>query len=531
MEEKMDFNDVEMSLTEHSNHSEREVSVTKNDDHLLVKTERTFDSNANETELTDPIINKKDEEDVKVAIKLSTIEEYGTNNRKPKDFILFAGVIEAFKYIFSFVLLAFCIAMVMGCIFTRQSAAAHYNIHPIAAAFLFWFLICWLAMIEGGQGCIVGLQPIDPEKYSHSHQKTHENVELVRIGDNMDRFIIGRQFLVVLVIFLINACGSASPGADPFGLPKIWNDIFLENGIAMMMTTIVIGQLTSQVNAAVCMLDFINNYLMLFTTYLSLGVEYSGLLHSVYLVQIGFSKITGMTIESNEPPRNAFMQCFFWMQVMASTTLLGYCLAVTLQALIDGNSGMWDGVPSWASMIIFFVLMCFAGLMDGMQIAAFALLNIPEEELRHHPVAYTNCQLMFSGQNLQSFLIGRQVFVAALIFIVARIAAISGPDGYTIFGASDYIQGFYNTGLLGSIVLTNFGSLMWRIVASNVPVAFMSNPVVYVIIRVCLLFEGTGICSASWGLARIHKAIAGYKPDGFYLEKEEEEEEGGTVEP
>mmetsp|Transcript_5187 Transcript_5187/g.3639 ORF Transcript_5187/g.3639 Transcript_5187/m.3639 type:complete len:83 (-) Transcript_5187:14-262(-) len=82
----------------------------------------------------------------------------------------------------------------------------------------------------------------------------------------MDRFIIGRQFLVVLVIFLINACGSASPGADPFGLPKIWNDIFLENGIAMMMTTIVIGQLTSQVNAAVCMLDFINNYLMLFTT-------------------------------------------------------------------------------------------------------------------------------------------------------------------------------------------------------------------------------------------------------------------------
>jgi len=66
----------------------------------------------------------------------------------------------------------------------------------------------------------------------------------------------------------------------------------------MMITTIVLGQLVSQVNAAVCMLDFVNNYFMLFTTYVSLGIEYSGLLHSAYLVQIGFSKLTGNPIES-----------------------------------------------------------------------------------------------------------------------------------------------------------------------------------------------------------------------------------------
>lgn len=475
-----------------------------------------------EPEITKPIIQAKDEKDVipVVAIKLSIEENHGTDKRQN---IILYTVIEAFKYIFSFLILAFCIVMVMGCIFTRQSTAANYNIHPLGAFFLFWFLIIWLAMIEGGQGCVVGLQPVDPTKYSASHPLTHENVELVRIGDNMDRFIIGRQFLVVLVIFLINICGSASAGADPFGLPKIWNVIFLDNGIAVMMTTIIIGQLASQVNAAVCMIDFINNYLMLFTTYLSLGVEYSGLLHSVYLVQIGFSKMTGMKIESNEPPRNVAMRCFFGLQVLASTALLGFCLAVTLQALIDGNSGMWNGVPSWASMIMFFIFMCFSGLMDGMQIAAFALINMPEEELRHHPFAHANCELMFSGQNLQSFLIGRQVFVAALIFIVARIASISGPEGYVIFGAPIYVQNFYNTGLLGSIVLTNFGSLMWRIVASNCPLAFMSNPVIYAIIRICLIFEGTGICSASWGLARVHKAIVGYKLDEAYLDKEVED--------
>ncbi len=425
---------------------------------------------------------------------------------------------ESFKYIYSFILLCFCITMVMGCIFTRQSTAVIYNIPPVAAFALFWFLVFWLAIIEGGQGCVVGLQPVKKEKYSESHKVTHKVNELAHRGDNLERFIVGRQFLVVLVIFFINICGSATKDADPLGIPKIWNEIFLENGFAMIITTIVIGQLTSQINAAVCLLDFINNYMMLFTMNLSLWIEFSGLLHCVYIVQIGFAALSGTKIESNEPLRGILGKIFFWLRVVISTVLLGFCLAVTLQALFDNNSGIWEGVPTWASIIIFITLMCLAGLMEGMQIAAFSLINVPEEELRHHSVAYTNCQLMFTGQNLQSFLIGRQIFVASLIFIVARIASISGPEEYRIFGASASLQSFYNTGLLGSIVLTIIGSLVWRIIASSYPLAFMSNPIIYIIIRVCLFTEGSGICSASWGLARVHKYIVGFQPDEVYLE-------------
>ena len=74
----------------------------------------------------------------------------------------------------------------------------------------------------------------------------------------------------------------------------------ITQGAKVQITTIVIGQLTSQVTAAVCMLDFINNYFMLFTSYVSFFIELSGLLHSVYLVQIIFSKITGQPIETKE---------------------------------------------------------------------------------------------------------------------------------------------------------------------------------------------------------------------------------------
>merc|ERR1711935_968773 len=113
--------------------------------------------------------------------------------------------------------------------------------------------------------------------------------------------------------------------------------------------------------------------------------------------------------------------------------------------------------------------------MEGMQIAAFALLNTPEEELSSHKDAHKNCQLMFNGSNLQSFLIGRQIFAAALMFIVARIATISidRDAGETnIFNVCDVFQNFTDTGLLGAVILTIIGSLTWRVIASSFPLQF-----------------------------------------------------------
>ena len=412
--------------------------------------------------------------------------------------------------------------MVMGCLFKEQSVAAEYpyNIHPAGAFIIFWFLIFWLAMMEGGQGCIVGLQLVDKALYQETHKITYKNTKLVHNGDNLERFLVGRQVLVVLVVFLINMCGSAVKDADPLGLPSGVNAVFLDNGLAMMMTTIIIGQLTSQVSAAVCMLDFINNYFMTFTSYVSLGIEFSGLLHCVYLVQMFFSKITGKPVESNEPPRNGAQNLFFWARVLMSTAILAFALAVTIQALFDGNSGIWNGIPSVVSIIIFFLLLGVVGLMEGMQIAAFALINVPEKDLKQYSVAYSNCTLMFSGQNLQSFLIGRQIFVGSLLFIVARIATLDIPDGEdNIFGVSDGLQNFFNTGLLGAVILAIIGSLAWRIIASSFPLEFMSNPLIYVIIRICLILEATGIASAAWLLALIYKGVTKYQIDEVYLGK------------
>ncbi|GMI04108.1 hypothetical protein TrRE_jg9883 [Triparma retinervis] len=421
-------------------------------------------------------------------------------------------------------LIAFCVTTVMAAIGTQQTAAADNGIPVGVAIPLFWVLILWLALIEGGQGALVGLQPTPKADYAQSHPISHKCTTLAHDGDNMERFIVGRQFLVVLQIFVINLCGAAIGGASVLNFNDLTSTIFLANGVAMILTTIVLGQLTSQVNAADCMLDFINNYFMLFSTYFSLAIEASGLLHAAYLVQNVASLVSGKPIETNEPPRDGVGNLLFWGRVLFSLAVLGFSLAVVFDALFKGWTGMWEGVPPVAAIFIIIIVLMIVGVMEGMQIAAFAVVKLDAAEYRHtHKIAAANCDLLFRGSNLGRFLIGRQVFVCTLMFVAARCFSINKDHediiaGSTSFEASPGFQEFINTGLLGAVVTTILGCLIWRIFASNFPLAFLSNPLIYVIIRICLALEATGLCSAAWVLGKVHKEIVDYQPDAVRLE-------------
>ena len=447
--------------------------------------------------------------------------------RRDKDVDVTVTVI---KYLYSLLLLAFSVAIVMGTIFDENTKLSQ-SVHPAVAFVVIWALVLWLAMMEGGQGCLVGLQPVDKDLYKESHPITLISTKLAHKGDNMERFIVGRQFLVVLVVFVINMCGAALEGTQVFSIPAILNDIFVGSGVALILMTIILGQLAAQVNASNCMLDFINNYFMVFTTYMSLMIEFTGLLHSVYLVQILFSKISGKAVESREPPRSPLQKLFFWLRVLVSITVLILAFVVTLTALFAGKTSMWEGVPKAVSVVLFFILMCFVGLMEGMQIALFAVVNLPEQELESATLVQKTCQLTFSGNNLQAFLIGRQILVTICMFVVARISTINvdidGGEG-NVLGVSDELQAFFNTGLLGAIITTIVASLAWRIVASSFPVAFLSNPLVYLIIRLCLAIEATGVCASAWLLALIHKAIAGFEVDEEHFRASANHEEQKT---
>jgi len=201
------------------------------------------------------------------------------------------------------------------------------------------------------------------------------------------------------------------------------------------------------------------------------------------------------------------------------------CFAVTLTALFNDQTTMWADVPPEAAIVVFFILLCVVGMLEGMQIAFFAVAKIPEAERGESLFAKKTCKLLFTGEgtNLPGFMIGRQLCVVSCMFFVARVTSVDLAEGEkNIFGVSDSMQELFNTGLLGAHIVTIVGSISWQLVASAFPLAFLANPLTYYLLRLCLFLESTGICTGAWVLAAIHKKICGFQRDEVHIGTAEE---------
>ena len=362
--------------------------------------------------------------------------------------------VNVVKSIYSVALLIFSIIVICALIFDEQTSLSQ-DVHPILAFFFLWAALLWLSMVEGGQASMVGLPPIDRSLYKESHTISHAICEWGHRGDNLDRYLMGRQFMVLALVFVINMSGAPVADASVLGLPEVVTNIFLKSGLAMILTTFMIGQLNTQVNASHCMLDYINTHFMTFTLYVAMGIEASGLLHASYLIQIIVAKIAGKPIESNEPPRDGLTSFVFWVKVMVSTILLIFSLAVTFIALFNGKTTMWEGIPYGISMIVTITLWCVVGMLEGMQIAFFAVSKITEEERNTSVWAKKTCDLLFGngGRGLPGFMIGRQLCVVSCFFVAARATSMDIEDGESnVLGVPDGVQAFFDTGLLGAFM-------------------------------------------------------------------------------
>lgn len=240
-----------------------------------------------------------------------------------------------FKNFYSTCLLVFSIAIIMAVIFQEDTKLSR-DVHPGLAFVMVWGCLIWLNMVEGGQGSLVGLPPVRQSLYQESHPMAYKCCKLCHKGDNLDRYLMGRQFMVLIIVFMTNLSAAPLPDTIVFGNELITN-IFLGTGLSMILLTACAGQLNSQVNASHCMLDYINNFFALFTLWVAMGIEFSGLLHSSYLIQNVCSVFSGKPIESNEPPKEGGTLLFFWVRVLFSCFCLGFALAVTFTALFKGR--------------------------------------------------------------------------------------------------------------------------------------------------------------------------------------------------
>merc|ERR1712151_1300882 len=110
---------------------------------------------------------------------------------------------NGFKNIYSTCLLIFSLTIVMGLIGTSQTNLSSRT-SPAVAYIMCWVALIWLTSVEGTQGSFVGLAPINPEIYKDSHPIAFMCNKVMVKGDNLDRYLMGRQLMVCCIVFIIN---------------------------------------------------------------------------------------------------------------------------------------------------------------------------------------------------------------------------------------------------------------------------------------------------------------------------------------
>nr|AOW69265.1 silicon transporter beta [Diaphanoeca grandis] len=429
--------------------------------------------------------------------------------------------------------------------------------------FLFTIFLFWVALLEGAQVSIVGLSSVNIESFKMTHPRSYAVCKLCHRGCNLERFIVGRQFLLLFIVFIISRLGSHNQLKESF---KGFNEsatvnntydkdfyigdwewvriaelVFLQNSILLMIVIIVPG-LVSQLIAADKMLDFLELPFapMLTVALPSLGLEALGITHTAYVLRDLFARASGTEIDAKaKMPKTIF----YYLKVFMSITLVVFGLVCVLVGLFTKqtnatNGKGWELLPGWAAFLVTLFFMFVIGCCEGFQIAAMKLASKSTSELKvNYKQAYRTTQTLFAGRNLQAFLVGRHVFVAMMMVLLGRVTGFARPcpdapidastgfpidptdgnyDSECIFNFPEwFMKGFMQSGIIGAIVVVNIAQLSFRMFAAGFPVIFINNRLMFFLLKVCLFVEATGIVNSCWPLAWGLDGFCKLNPDPF----------------
>jgi len=195
-----------------------------------------------------------------------------------------------------------------------------------------------------------------------------------------------------------------------------------------------------------------------------------------------------------------------YIRYVFSFALLVFSSVVTFYAIWEQKTSFWKAVPGWVALILFFVVLVLLGIMEGLQIALVELKRQHPDTYRNsHPRAYRLGNIAAEGDNIERFLMGRQVSVVCLVFFAAKLTTIHGrdPSGF-LFPVPEVVQALLlETGLLACVIVVIVAQLVPQIVASQYPVQFMELAVNMPAFYTCLALEMTGITHFTWVLAHL----------------------------
>ena len=222
---------------------------------------------------------------------------------------------------------------------------------------------------------------------------------------------------------------------------------------------------------------------------------------------------------------------FDYVRFVLSALILLFSAVVTSYAIVERKTGFWHIVPGWAALILFVVDLFLLGIVEGLQIALVELKRQhPDSYKNSHPAAYRIGQVAARGDNVERFLMGRQVFVVFLVFFAAKLTTITleEKEGF-LFPAPFWFRSvFLETGILACIVVVIIAQLMPQIVAAKYPVHFLQFFIMKPAYYTCVFVEITGLTHICWVLSHLLGYVAGMRDDEITPSKEKLPSEGNA---
>jgi len=409
------------------------------------------------------------------------------------------------------------------------------QIPPIANFILLFAALTLLAYCEALHYGVVSIEKWDMEQYKDKFPRAYKTWKLVDTPNKVKKFLVGRQFFTIFVVFLISQITSF-PYIPPefIGMPRGMVLALVQTGLPGVAIVLTFGQLVSQIYVEEFTLQFINMYGCEFVVRLALGAEYIGICHFSWLLFHTMSRIfcsdvkkakkvmrlnsqtelnsltasntTGDVEESptekNRGPNfdtglhsSEPLGWFDYLKYLWSTFATGCSVGIILYGI--SIQAYVLPTPPAAAYIIAFLMLSNLFFLEGLMIAIVGTQYWDPETWKDvYPVAYATHKLVNRPDNVKRFIIGRQFFTVLTNFLLGQIftfAFFANPGWDPIL--------FYvviKSGLVGVLTTLAFGQLMPELLAAEYPLRFMNMTYSYFVVYMSLVFDFIGVGHCAW---------------------------------
>lgn len=157
--------------------------------------------------------------------------------------------------------------------------------HPVGLFIILILALTWLAYVEGLHYAVVSLEKREMAEFEQSFPRAFKTHQVVNSTEKVKRFLVGRQFFTIFVVFIISEITSFPHIPQDFAnMPKLMVNVLVQTGLPGVALVLTYGQLISQLYVEQYTLSFFNLYGVNFVTNVCLGAEYVGICHFSHLL-------------------------------------------------------------------------------------------------------------------------------------------------------------------------------------------------------------------------------------------------------